>query len=91
MGIPPFCQLISGFRAEPARSDRDALYTVNQLFPIRKLRYGDGAVSEAGMAIFRKVQEIKVLRGDVLGYIAPGNPKIDTKFAEKRHFRTETS
>ena len=39
----------------------------------------------------RKVQEIKVLRGDVLGYVAQGNPKIDTKIAKERHFRTETN
>jgi len=30
------------------------------------------------------------MRGDVLGYVAQGNPKIDAEIAEKRHFRMET-
>jgi len=41
--------------------------------------------------IFRKLQEIKDLRGDVLVYVAQGNPLIDAKIAEKRRFRPGTS
>ena len=42
-------------------------------------------------AIFRKIKEIKELRGDVPGYVAQEIPKIDNEIAEKRRFRTETS
>lgn len=50
----------------------------NYRFPIRK---GE---------IFRSGKEIKGLRGGVHGYIARISPQIDTAWAEKDHFRTET-
>ena len=42
-------------------------------------------------AIFRKIKEIKELRGDVLKYVAQEIPQIDKEIAEKGRFRTETS
>jgi hypothetical protein len=41
-------------------------------------------------AIFRKVKEIKGLRGGVPWYAAQEIPQIDTEIAEKGRFRTET-
>ena len=41
--------------------------------------------------IFRKIKKIKELCGDVLKYVKPEIPQIDTKNAEKGRFRTETS
>ena len=49
------------------------------MFPIQKL------------AIFRKIKEIKGLRGGVLKYTAQEIPQIDTEIAEKSHFWMETS
>jgi hypothetical protein len=40
--------------------------------------------------IFRKVKEIKGLRGGVPWYAKPEIPQIDTEIAEKDRFRTET-
>jgi len=40
--------------------------------------------------VFRKLQEIKDLRGSILVYVAQGNPLIDAKIAEKRRIRTGT-
>ena len=40
--------------------------------------------------IFRKVKEIKELRGGVLGYAAQEIPKIDAEIAEKGHLWMET-
>jgi len=42
-------------------------------------------------AIFRKIKEIKELRGDVPGYVAQEIPQVDEEIAEKGRFRTETS
>jgi hypothetical protein len=42
-------------------------------------------------AIFRKIKEIKVLRGGVHWYAAQAGLKIDAEIAEKGRFRTETS
>ena len=42
-------------------------------------------------AIFRKIKEIKELRGDVPWYVAQEIPQIDKEIAEKGRFRTETS
>ena len=42
-------------------------------------------------AIFRKIEEIKELRGDVPRYVAQEIPQIDKEIAEKGRFRTETS
>jgi hypothetical protein len=42
-------------------------------------------------AIFRKIKEIKELRGDVPWYVAQEIPLIDTEIAEKSRFRTETN
>jgi hypothetical protein len=41
-------------------------------------------------AIFRKIKEIKELRGDVPRYVAQEIPQIDKEIAEKGRFRTET-
>ena len=41
--------------------------------------------------MFRKVKEIKELRGGVHRYAAQLIPQIDTEIAEKGHFRMETS
>jgi hypothetical protein len=41
--------------------------------------------------IFRKNKKIKELRGDVLKYVKPEIPQIDTEIAEKGRFRTETN
>ncbi|MGB6928458.1 MAG: hypothetical protein WBH05_04485, partial [Syntrophobacteria bacterium] len=41
-------------------------------------------------AIFRKIKEIKELRGDVPRYVAQEIPQIDKEVAEKGRFRTET-
>ncbi len=41
-------------------------------------------------AIFRKVKEIKALRGGVHQYAAQAMPRIDADIAEKGRFRTET-
>ena len=48
-------------------------------FPIQKL------------AIFRKVKEIKGLRGGVLMCAVQTIPQIDAEIAEKGHFWMETS
>ena len=42
-------------------------------------------------AIFRKIKEIKELRGDVPWYVAQEIPQIDKEIAEKGRFRTETN
>ena len=42
-------------------------------------------------AIFRKIKEIKELRGDVPWYVKPEIPQIDKEIAEKGRFRTETN
>jgi len=42
-------------------------------------------------AIFRKIKEIKELRGDVPWYVAQEIPQIDTEIAKKGRFLTETS
>jgi hypothetical protein len=42
-------------------------------------------------AIFRKIKEIKELRGDVPWYVAQEIPQIDKESAEKGRFRTETN
>ena len=41
-------------------------------------------------AIFRKIKEIKELRGGVPWYVKPEIPQIDKEIAEKGRFRTET-
>jgi len=40
--------------------------------------------------VFRKVKEIKDLRGGVLLYAAQANPQIDAEIAEKACFGMET-
>jgi len=42
-------------------------------------------------AIFRKIKEIKELRGDVPWYVAQEIPQIDKEIAEKGRFWTETN
>ena len=42
-------------------------------------------------ALFRKIKELKELRGDVPLYIAQEIPQSDKEIAEKDRFRTETS
>jgi len=41
-------------------------------------------------AIFRKVKEIKDLRGGGVLYAAQSNPPIDAEIEEKGRFRTKT-
>ena len=52
---------------------------------------GAAAFPRRKRVIFRKLQEIKGFRGDVLVYFAQGNPQIDAKIAKKHRFRTGTS
>ena len=42
-------------------------------------------------AIFRKIKEIKELRGDVPSYVAQEIPQIDIEIAEKGRFCPETN
>ncbi|MBT8406039.1 MAG: hypothetical protein KJP05_01160 [Deltaproteobacteria bacterium] len=42
-------------------------------------------------AIFRKIKEIKELRGDLPWYFKPEIPQIDKEIAEKGRFQTETN
>ena len=42
-------------------------------------------------AIFRKIKEIKELRGDVPWYVAQEIPQVDEEITEKGRFLTETS
>jgi hypothetical protein len=42
-------------------------------------------------AIFRKIKEIKALRGGVHRYAAQARPQIDAGIAEKGRFQTETN
>jgi hypothetical protein len=42
-------------------------------------------------AIFRKIKEIKRLRGDIAIYVAQASVQIDAEIVEKGRFRPETS
>jgi len=57
---------------------------------IRKVRRSTGKFLIWKPEIFRKVKEIKYLRGGVVLYAAPSNALIDAEIAEKGGFRTET-
>ena len=41
--------------------------------------------------VFRKVKEIKALRGGVHRYAAQARPQIDVEITEKSRFQTETN
>ena len=59
--------------------------------PVHK--YGQALAQFLGQkrAIFRKVKEIKGLRGGVQWYAAQAIPQIDAEIAEKGRLWTETS
>ena len=59
--------------------------------PIRGSTKGTDKFPIQKCAIFRKLKEIKELRGGVLVYAAQGIPPIDAEIAEKGHLWTETS
>ena len=52
---------------------------------------GAGAFQRRKRGIFRKFEEGKDFRGDVLAYVAQGSPQADDEIAEKGRLRTETS
>ena len=58
--------------------------------PIQKRLLGTGEFPIQKWNIFRKIKEIKGLRGGVLGYAAQGIPQIDAEIAENSHFWMET-
>jgi hypothetical protein len=58
--------------------------------PIQKLFLGTNGFPFQKRAIFRKIKEIKELRGDDHGYVAQVIPQIDAEIAEKGHFWMET-
>ena len=61
------------------------------LMSIRKLSMDISEFPNQKRAIFRKIKEIKELRGDVRWYFVQEIPQIDKEIAEKGRFRTETS
>ncbi len=58
---------------------------------IRKPKMDISEFPSQKRAIFRKIKEIKELRGDVPRYVAQEIPQIDKEIAEKGRFRTETN
>jgi hypothetical protein len=62
-----------------------------RLVPIRKLHWERRSSRFGNERFFCKVKENKDFRGDVLEYVAQGNPQFDAEIAKKRRFRTGTS
>jgi hypothetical protein len=60
------------------------------LVPIRKLHWEQRSSRFGNERFFCKVKENKDFRGDVLEYVAQGNPQFDAEIAKKRRFRTGT-
>ena len=61
------------------------------LVSIRKLKKDTAKFSMRKLAIFRKVKEVKGLRGGVVDYSAQAIPQTDAEIAQKGRFRMRTS